>query len=81
MWRSLPHHLVRDVPMSTPRSSDDRKRRAIGEPAGEARLLGAGDMIADQRMHAVGADHGVGLGLAAVGEGELDARAALADAA
>src|SRR6478609_11831347 len=77
MCRSAPHHLVREDPTSTPRSS--AKRGAIGEPPDEARLLRPRHGVADERVHAVGADHRLGLDLAAVGEAELGAGSARLD--
>src|SRR3954468_2487508 len=79
-----------DVPVRSPplgaRGSDldaaqprGGKRGAIGEPPDEARLLRPRDGVADERVHAVGADHRLGLDLAAVGEAELGAGSARLD--
>jgi len=63
--------------MSTSRNSEAGK--VVRLPSGEARWLGPHDPLANERVHAVGADHRVSLDLAAVGEGERDARPARGD--
>ena len=57
-----------------------RHQPAVGDAAGEARLLGPEQESADRRVDAVGADQRVELGAGAVGETGLDAIAAVDEA-
>jgi hypothetical protein len=62
------------------REARRRKGCAIGDAAGEMRAVGDADMLAHQRVHAIGTDHRVGDNLAAVREGERHPGAVRRDA-
>ncbi len=73
MCRSGPHHLVQRVDDEISHQRG-RKHRAVRDPAGELGLLGSEQDLAHQRMHPVGADHGIGMRAGAVGEAQRHAR-------
>ena len=64
--RAHPHRAVDDINVARHRVG--RRHAAPADAAGEARHVGAEQTVAHHRMDAVGADHDVGLDLAAVGK-------------
>ena len=64
--RPHPHRAVGDINVARHRVR--RRHAAPADAAGEARYIGAEQTVAHHRMNAVGADHDVGLDLAAVGK-------------
>ena len=64
--RPHPHRAVGDINVARHRVR--RRHAAPADAAGEARHIGAEQTVAHHRVNAVGADHDVGLDLAAVGK-------------
>jgi hypothetical protein len=73
MWRSAPHHFVREDPMSKPPISLDGKTCAIGDTPFVDRRVRPDHDVAHDRMHAIGADNSIGAGRAAILEAQRHA--------